>query len=525
MRLETLLAGHARRRPEHTALVCGAQRLGYAELHAAVRRVACGLAGLGVRPGDRVLLLLPNGVEFVLAQYAAFTLGAIAVPVNPRLAPAEVEWLFADARPAAAVFHEEVRAAASAGLARVPGCRPILAGPARSGEHAFAALAATVPVPLPEPPPDQDDGMILYTSGTTGRPKGALITHANLIVQNVWLHPQEWRLDGDDRFLAASPLAHRAGCARLFNALGLGATLVIMERFDPALALELIERERVTVTGLVPTMIRRMLPLLREAPRRCASLRRLIVSTEAFPVELKREVLELLPGVELHSLFGSTEVLVTNLGHAEQFSHPASVGRPLPGVEVRLVDDAGRDVPAGAVGELLVRSGPPGRWATFRGYHGLPEATAEAIRDGWVHTGDLARADAGGYLYIVDRKKDMVLSGGYNIYSREVEQALLAHPAVADAAVIGVPDALYGEAVAAYVERRPGAALDAPALIAHCRTRLADYKKPRHVIFTDALPRNSTGKVLKGALRERAASDLRCSTPAREGGEDGNDRA
>jgi acyl-CoA synthetase (AMP-forming)/AMP-acid ligase II len=304
------------------------------------------------------------------------------------------------------------------------------------------------------------------------------------------------------------PLAHRAGVSRLFNALGLGGTLVILDKFDPARAIETIERERVTVTGLVPTAIRMLLPELRKTPARCATLRRIIVSTEAFPVPLKQALLALLPGAEIHSVFGSTEALVTNLSHAEQFTHPASVGRPIPGVAVRLVDDDGRDVPEGEVGELAVRSGPPGRFATLRAYFNRPEETASAIRDGWFHTGDLARRDAEGYLYIVDRKKDMVVSGGFNVYSKEVEAVLAAHPSVAEAAVIGVPDEVYGEAVAAFVEPSGAGRPDAQALIDHCRGRLAGYKKPKHVFFVDALPRNSTGKVLKHELRALAAERL-----------------
>ena len=505
MRLETLLAGHALRRPDHPAVVCGATRLGYAALAESVRRVASGLRKLGIAPGDRVLVHLPNGVEFVQAAYAAFSLGAIAVPVNTRLAARELEHLFADAGPAAAIYHAGGRDAVRPGLRLVAGCRAICLGAVEGGESAFEALAATPAGALPELPLEPDDCLVLYTSGTTGAPKGAVLTHANMIVQNVFMHGTEWGIGRDDRYLVLTSLAHRAGMSRLFNALGLGGTLVILEKFDPAATIETIDREHITVTGLVPTAIRMLLPELRRAPARCASLRRIIVATEAFPVPLKQELLGLLPHAEIHSVFGSTEALVTNLSHAEQFTHPASVGRPIPGVEVRLVGDDGRDVAEGEVGELAVRSGPPGRFATLRAYFNRPEETAAAIRDGWFHTGDLARRDAEGYLYIVDRKKDMVISGGFNVYSKEVEAVLAAHPSVAEAAVIGVPDAVYGEAVAAFVERSGAGPTDAQALIEHCRSQLAGYKKPKHVFVVDALPRNSTGKVLKNELRALAA--------------------
>jgi long-chain acyl-CoA synthetase len=270
----------------------------------------------------------------------------------------------------------------------------------------------------------------------------------------------------------------------------------------------MIEAERVTVAGMVPTILRMLLPHLRKHPEKCSTLRRLIVAAEAFPVPLKREIMELLPLAKIHCPYGLTEAAVTNLGHAEQMSHPESVGRPLPGVEVRIADDAGRDVGEGEVGELLVRSGIPGRDAVFRGYLNRPEETAAAFRDGWFHTGDLARRDPEGYLYIVDRKKDMVLSGGFNIYSKEVEHALILHPDIADAAVIGVPDETFGEAVAAFVEARADARLTAEQVIEHCRAELASYKKPRHVYFVDTLPRNAVGKVLKNELRELAAKNI-----------------
>jgi len=507
MRLESLLSGFARRRPAHPALVCGSVRLSYADLDDRVARFAGGLVTAGVRPGDRVLLYLPNGIEFVVALYGTFAAGAIAVTVNTRLTAGEVRFMAVDAEPRVVVFEAASRDAiadATQGL----DTRRVVVGATLAGEDSFDALASAPRRNLPDLSADDDDALIMYTSGTTGRPKGAIITHANMVVQNTFLHAREWHLTEDDRLLVVTPLAHRAGIARLFNALGLGATLVILPRFDPAATLQAIATERITMTGLVPTALRMMLPLLRADPGRCATLRCLNVSTEAFPVDLKEALLALLPDVRIHSLFGSTEVLATNLSHAEQFTHPETVGRALPGVDLRLVDDAGNEVGTGEAGELLVRSGVPGRWATFRGYFRRPDDTAATIRDGWVHTGDMARMDADGYLTIVDRKKDMVLSGGYNIYSKEVEQVLVRHPRVADAAVIGIPDPVYGEAVAAFIE-----SADPPSrsdLLELCRTHLAGYKKPKFIAFVQALPRNSTGKVLKNDLRERA----RAMTPA-----------
>jgi long-chain acyl-CoA synthetase len=223
---------------------------------------------------------------------------------------------------------------------------------------------------------------------------------------------------------------------------------------------------------------------------------------------VKQRLHAALPHVRFYSFYAMTEAgAITHLDASEQFTHATSVGRPWPGVDVKLVDAAGAAVPTGEVGEIWVRSGMPGYFSTMREYFRRPEATAETLRDGWVATGDVGRFDADGYLYLMDRKKDMVLSGGYNIYSKEVELALQSHPAVADVAVIGVPDATFGEAVAAYVELQPGAQVEVEALITHCRQLIASYKKPRHVIFVPSLPRTSTGKVLKVELRERFRAD------------------
>jgi long-chain acyl-CoA synthetase len=434
MRVEQLLFQHAARRPDHVALVCGARRLTYRQLDAAVRTKSRSFS-----PGARVPVQLPNSIEFVEQAYAAWSAGAVVVPINTRLAPPEMQFIL-----------EDLEAAVES---------------------------------------EAGDCLILYTSGTTGHPKGAVLTHANVIVQNVGHHVAAWGIDENDVFLATTPLAHRAGVGRLINALGLGGTLVLMEKFDAADALAAIERECVTVAGLPPTVIRMLLPSIKANPGRCASLRRVIVSTEAFPAHLVREVAALLPQVEFHGVYGMSEAAVSSANLAEQLERPGTVGRPLPDVEVRIDD-----------GELLVR----GRDVVMKGYFNRPEANAEAFRDGWFHTGDLARMDAEGYLYIVDRKKDMVVSGGYNVYSKEVEQVLGEHPDIADAAVVGVPDELYGEAVAAFVQARPGVRLSVESVIEHCRGRLAGYKKPRHVVFVESLPRNSLGKVLKSELRRRA---------------------
>jgi acyl-CoA synthetase (AMP-forming)/AMP-acid ligase II len=314
----------------------------------------------------------------------------------------------------------------------------------------------------------------------------------------------EWQLGDNDRFLATTPLAHRVGLARVTCGLLLGATSVVMPRFDAPEAMRLIDAEGITVMGMVPTVARMLLEHAEGVPGGGASLRVVLVTGEAFPLEVKRRLRARWPKVRMYSFFAMTEAgTVTTLGPDEQLSRGTTVGRPLPGVELRIVDDKDQDVPPGQVGEILVRGGEPGQYTVMRAYFNRPQATAEAFVDGYFRTGDLGRVDAEGYLSIVDRRKDMILSGGLNIYSKEVEGALESHPAVAEAAVVGVPDARFGEAVCAYVVTRDGAAVTAEELIEHCRTLIASYKKPRDVRFVPDLPRNSVGKVLKTELRAR----------------------
>ncbi|MGQ9367053.1 class I adenylate-forming enzyme family protein [Azospirillum sp. ST 5-10] len=510
MRLEAILFAHALRTPDKEAIVCGDRRLTYADLVANVRAAAAGLQRAGLGVGDRIVLYLPNGTEFVELLYAAIAMGAVAIPVTTRLTLKELAYFCEDSGASVVAF----AAANGEGVRTVLEARPGLQGIAVGGECAgalsYAALAAVPPEPLPVLPVEHDECLIMYTSGTTGRPKGVVLTHANLLVNHGFMNAVDWGIGAGDRYLVASPLAHRAGLGRVMNAMTLGGTIHVAVSFDPDRIIDTIEREAVTVFGMVPTMCRMLMPSLERDPARCRSLRRIVVTGEAFPVELKQRLIRLLPEVRLVSFFAMTEAgAVTNLSHAEQFSHPGSVGRPIPGVETRIVDAEGGEVATGEVGELLVRCGRPGAFTVMKGYFNRPEDTAKAIRDGWFHTGDMARREADGYLTIVDRKKDMILSGGFNIYSKEVELTILQMAGVADAAVVGVPDPVFGEAVAAFVEPAPGTTPPTPdEIVAHCRDAIASYKKPKHVFYVDTLPRNAVGKVLKHRLAERARAEM-----------------
>jgi long-chain acyl-CoA synthetase len=514
MKFASYLASHAAFLSQKEAMICGARRVTFAELDRVSTEIAIALQGLGLTTGDRVGLYMPNCVEFAFAFFGIVKAGGIAVPINLRLAPPEVAFMLDDAKPFA-VFTSSQHAvdfdiAAAASTHAFAARRIAVGGDVRDGEVDFMGMCVkgdTSPrgdTSLREVPVEFDDCMISYTSGTTGTPKGAILTQSNYVVMNGFMNAMYWGFKEDDRILITTPLAHRTAFARMGNMLVHGCTLVILPGFDAVEVARTIEAERISVLGVVPTVIRLLMPEIEKAPERFATLERVLATGEAFAIELKQRFMRLLPEVQLYSFFAMTEVgVVTLLKPQDQLAHAASVGRVVPGIEMKLLDDSGKQVPVGDPGEVWVRTGIPGNYLNMREYYNRPEANRESIRNGWFATGDIATIDADGYVTIVDRKKDMILSGGYNIYSKEVEAALCAHPAVAQAAVVGVPDPVFGEAVAAYVVTRGGVAPSAQELTAWCSERIAGYKKPKHYRFVQTLPENSTGKVLKRILRDQ----------------------
>ncbi len=482
MKTEVVLRAFAQRRPDHEAVVCGEERLTYRALEERTNQVAHALAAQGVAAGDRVALVLSNGIPWLELALGTIKCGALVVPISTRLTAAEVDWIAGNCTP-----------------------RLLFRDPEAAAFLTTTHAASTAPPPVPPPLPD--DCLIGYTSGTEDKPKGVITTHANMLL-TAYVNNADYGLRADDRFLITTPFAHRTAQARVWNAITLSATLVVMPKFDAAETLAVIARERITVTGLVPTVARMLLDALRDEPGAYASLRKMISVGEPFPVPLKEQLFARLPHIELYSALGMTEAFgAAVLLSADQVAHAGAAGRPVPGVEVRLLDESGNDVPAGDVGEIVVRSGAPGQWLGMRGYWNDPEKTARALRDGWMVTGDLGRFDDEGFLYVVDRKKDMVLTGGLNVSSLEVEGAILAHPAVQAAGVVGTADPTFGEAVVAFVELRPGMSATAEEIIEHCRSRIASYKKPKYVFF-EPLPRSAVGKVLKRDLRARVAELL-----------------
>ena len=498
---------HAAAHPDKEALVeygeHGVRRLTWGELDATINRLAHALLARGVTAGSRVALMLPNGRAYLIAQHALARLGATAVQIGYRLKAAEIAYILGHAEPRATIVHADYLPAMRAARAQLGATGPVIA--VGGDGHADVddwdrALAAAAPTPPLQPRANAGDGggVILYTSGTTGKAKGAHRTWRDTGFEPVADLVLQVGVRADDRHLVVCPLYHAAAMGFVAMMLGIGSTLVLVDHFDPERALDVIARERVTCTLVVPTMLVRLTGVPAEVRARhdTSSLRWVMSGAAPLPTAVAAEFMRQF-GPILWNFYGATETgMVTLAGPADHTARPGTIGRALSGNELRLLDDAGHEVGPGQIGELYARSA-----MLIGGYHRNAEATRASQRDGFFSVGDLGRRDADGYYYLESRKHDMVISGGVNIYPREIEDHLHTHPAIADVAVVGVPDAEWGEAVHAFVVVRPGHTLDADAVIAFCRAGLADYKRPRHVTFLSELPRNPTGKILKRELR------------------------
>ncbi len=490
--LTSLLDRSAADHPDRTAIRLDDLSISYRQLSDAARKVAGLLRAAGVSSGDRVGLMMPNIPAFPIAFYGALAAGAVVVPMNPLLKSREVGYYLGDSgarlmfawRDAAG---EAAKGAADAG-AQVITVDDVDLTEVLAGSESVSDTAAAS---------DDDTAVILYTSGTTGQPKGAQLTHAGLL--------RNARLT-EETLLHNSPGDVTMGCLPLFHVFGLtcglnatvagGGTLTLLPRFDPGKALEIIERDAVTIFEGVPTMYSAMLHHQAGGETDTSSLRVCISGGAAMPVEVMRAFEDKFGCMILEGYGLSETSPVASFNHPDKPRKPGSVGTPVAGVEMRLVGDDGRDVPAGEVGEIAIRG-----HNVMKGYWGKPEATAEAIPDGWFRTGDLGRLDEDGYYYIVDRKKEMIIRGGYNVYPREIEEVLHEHPAVAEVAVIGMAHPELGEEVGAAVALKPGASATPEELRQFAKDRVAAYKYPRKVWLVEALPKGPTGKILRREVR------------------------
>jgi long-chain acyl-CoA synthetase len=499
----TILAESARRHPDRTAVVLGPEAVTYAELWEQARRYAAVLRDRGVGPGDKVALLLPNITDFPRAYYGALALGAVVVPVHALLTAQEIQFVLEDSGAKALVcagplLGEGAKGAELAGVDLLT----VMGGDDESRKLEVLARAVEPVSGLVLREPD-DDAVVLYTSGTTGKPKGAVLTHNNMLFNANTSAFDTIGIEPTDVVLGCLPLFHSFGQTCAMNAaFRRGAELVLIPRFDGPGALDLMVKHGVTVFQGVPTMYIALLEAARTDERR-PQLRIAVSGGAALPLAVLEKVKEVF-GADIYEGYGLSETSPVATFNQPAFGRkPGTVGCAIWGVEVEIAEPAVEDriqlLATGELGEIVIRG-----HNVMKGYLNRPDATAAAIVDGWFRSGDLGTKDNDGFVTIVDRKKDMVLRGGYNVYPREVEEVLLRHPGVGQVAVIGVPDPQYGEEVCAVVVKSPEAEADDSALAEsireHGKSNLAKYKYPRRVEFVDTLPLGPSGKVLKREL-------------------------
>ncbi len=473
--------------PGGRCLADGRRELDNATFAAETRRMSCALAEMGIGRGDVVAVVLPNSFELVTIMFAAWRLGVALTPVNPALTKPEAQYQVSDSGARLVVADDSSLSKVEGGVARVCVIDELLR---RDG-------AADVRPPMTDP---DELALMVYTGGTTGRPKGVMLDHANLVATAAMI--VDWfEMTAADRCLLVLPLFHVNGImVSVVSPLVAGGSTVIAPRFDPKTFWDLVERVRPTFFSAVPTIYAMLTGLPAEVRPDTSSLRCVVCGAAPMPAAAIRDF-ENRYGVSILEGYGQSEgTVVTTANPLSGLRKPGTVGLPLPGQEVRIVGNADEPLPSGQVGEVTVR-GPN----VMRGYLGKPEETEETLRGGWLHTGDLGRFDDDGYLILVDRLKDMIIRGGENIYPKEIEDALYAHPSVLEAAVVGRPDPLFGEEPVAFVVLRPGLAAEPDELIEHCKSVLAKFKVPRAVFIEANLPRTSIGKIAKPALRERIA--------------------
>jgi long-chain acyl-CoA synthetase len=487
--LARILTETAERLPDKTAVKLDDVELSYGMLDEGSARVAGLLKSKGLEPGDRVGLMMPNVPYFPAIYFGILRAGGVVVPMNVLLKGREVGFYLEDPGAKLLFAWADFAEAAEAGAEKA-GAEVILVKP---GEFE-KLLAEQEPVKEMADRSEEDTAVILYTSGTTGKPKGAELTHANLYKNATGVSSNLGELSDEDVLLGALPLFHSFGQTCTMNAATcIGATLTMLPRFDPEKALEIISRDKVTIFQGVPTMYTAMLHCESADDADCSSLRTCMSGGAAMPAEVMRAFEEKFDCIILEGYGLSETSPVASFNHPDKERKPGSIGTPIEGVEMQVWDDDGNEVPQGEVGEIVIRG-----HNIMKGYWNRDDANKEAITDdGWFRTGDMAKVDEDGYFFIVDRKKDLIIRGGYNVYPREIEEVLYEHPAIQEAAVVGVPHDELGEEVAAAIVLKQGESLDEDEVKSYVKDQVAAYKYPRRVWFTDELPKGPTGKILK----------------------------
>ncbi|HEY5054082.1 MAG TPA: long-chain fatty acid--CoA ligase [Solirubrobacterales bacterium] len=497
LNLASILTTGAERFPDNPAIRLGGVELTYAELDDRSARLATLLREKGLTPGDRVGLMLPNVPEFPIAYYGALRAGGVVVPMNVLLKRREIAFYLDDSGAELLLAWHGFAGEACDGAGDA-GAEPIEVEPA-----AFAAtLAELEPTPGLVDTDEQDTAVILYTSGTTGKPKGAELTHANLFRNADVSSRTTSEIAAGDVVFGGLPLFHSFGQTVAMNAsLAVGACLTLVPRFDPGEALETMQRDGVTHFYGVPTMFGALLHHPERESYDTSTLRNCITGGASMPVEVLRGFEQAFDAIVLEGYGLSETSPVSSSNHPEMERKPGSIGTPIEGVEMRVVDENDEPVPQGEVGEIVIRG-----HNIMKGYWQRPDATEEAMRGGWFHSGDMAKTDEDGYFYIVDRKKDLIIRGGYNVYPREVEEVLYEHPKIREAAVVGVPHDEWGEEIGAAIVLHEGEELAPEEVSAYVKERIAAYKYPRLVWFVDELPKGPTGKILKREIDAPAAA-------------------
>jgi len=499
----TLLA-NAHHCGDREAIVIDNKRLTYKALNEAVNRRANAMLELGVKKGDHVGTLSANAAELVETIYALARIGAVVVPLNFRLSPGEMTYVINHADLSTLMFQDQFEKTVRDILPSIPAVERFL----YSGEQCrgdwidFEAKTNAQSAQTPDVEVTENDvATMIYTSGTTGQPKGVVHTHKNwawavagisIATRGLWFSKR----------LTAFPLFHAGGFLTLYGSVFAANTLVMLTHFDAKLMLECIEKEKINQLGNPPTVYKMLLRMPELAQTDVSSVMSLGSGSEVMPDETRNQLKKAFPGVGIVENYGMTETCATITHRAMEYTDakPFSAGRPIAHVRLRIVDENGNDVAPGEVGEVLC-SGPN----IMQSYYKEPEKTADVIRNGWLHTGDIGLLDREGFLYLKDRKNNMLISGGENIYPKEIEDVLYRHPKILEAAVFGLPDELWGEKVCAAVIIKPGEQLDAEEVTEFCQSHLASFKKPKAVYFLDALPKNQIGKVLRSALKQKFA--------------------
>ncbi|MEU2627388.1 long-chain fatty acid--CoA ligase [Kitasatospora sp. NPDC007106] len=504
--LATMLRESRQARPDKPMCHFADTSFSYAQVDEISGRVANGLRALGLERGDKVAVHLPNVPQFLFTYFGILKAGLTMVPLNPLLRAPEIAYHLDDSDAKLLVTFESFADEALRGARQVAGVTTyVVTSPSGAGLPAgtvhYDELCSGEDTGEIEPTDADDTAALLYTSGTTGRPKGAELTHFQLYM-NCTVAGELFGFREDDVAVAVLPLFHVFGLSSVLNAcVRYGGTMALVPRFEQESVLDAVERHGCTVFSGVPTMYVALLSA-DTSGRDLRSLRVGVSGGAAIPGEVIRAFEERFPGVVVLEGYGLSETAsTTTFNTSAEARKVLSIGRPIWGVQVRVVDENDEELPPGPdhVGEIVVRG-----HNVMKGYYKRPEATAEAFRNGWFHTGDLAYADEDGYLFVVDRKKDLIIRGGYNVYPREVEEVLFTHPAVAEAAVVGRPHERLGEDVLAYVALKPGASATPEEIAGYCKDRVAAYKYPREVRLVDALPKGPTGKILKKALRSQS---------------------